>query len=522
MRVGLLLLLAVAACQRPPTLSPHKAKEGHIVGNGGDSLQATFAQGKRAAKRILQRLDAAALNDLEAKGDGLPPSDIAEIKRLSPALMTRIEESTHEWDTWLPEGCPPAHTCGCTLSAKPKQVFLSYQNCRGTGSPRQAGAVLIHEALHALVQASEPQARALTVTAMELWGAFGHPDTPHWKHVSVPESFAHRLRFPSVTLNDEVILFNGHEAARFQVGAEKWIEEPIHFAKPIFDPIFDDPATTAHDRLYVVENRVVSFPNCHNQSLLNDSSGFIYEPKANRVEAVARSPLYSSRYRALQASTGTDLFLWGGEHCEKTPANAHEWFKQGALFSPAKGFRPISNVGAPEASRYARAEWTGKAVLVWGGTETSGGALYDPASDQWKSVSTANQPSPRIEFEMRLTDKGVLIYGGKCFHDPHDLAKAPPCHKETLRDGAIYDVATDRWTRFETTRGPLAGAGGVANGVYFAYQDGLKLFDGVGLKWMPLTTSPYTDSLTDIHYLGNEYFFLFDSRGHSHAALFYP
>jgi hypothetical protein len=79
--------------------------------------------------------------------------------------------------------------------------------------------------------------------------------------------------------------------------------------------------------------------------------------------------------------TGRELLLWGGGFSFRNGSRAF----QGAAFEPrTKTLRPIPD--APVPSRWWHsAVWTGKEMIVWGGTagrhERRDGAAYDPGSD---------------------------------------------------------------------------------------------------------------------------------------------
>lgn len=92
----------------------------------------------------------------------------------------------------------------------------------------------------------------------------------------------------------------------------------------------------------------------------------------------------------------------------------------GARYDPCQdAWRPIAQAGAPPGRSLHSAAWTGSKMVVWGGFEeqcTSGcsdGAAYDPVSDRWTSVtSTEGAPSKRINHFAVWTGRQMIVWGG--------------------------------------------------------------------------------------------------------------
>ncbi|MCA1843121.1 MAG: hypothetical protein LC792_07995, partial [Actinobacteria bacterium] len=107
-----------------------------------------------------------------------------------------------------------------------------------------------------------------------------------------------------------------------------------------------------------------------------------------------------------------------------------------------EGWRPMSP--APLEGRTANPVWTGREMLVWGGSSCTGnpcrspnvqalgdGAAYDPASDTWRRIA-ASPLTPRTASTQVWTGKELLVWGGDA-------------GTQSLADGAAYDPATGRW-----------------------------------------------------------------------------
>ncbi|HOW66290.1 MAG TPA: hypothetical protein P5186_09040 [Candidatus Paceibacterota bacterium] len=138
--------------------------------------------------------------------------------------------------------------------------------------------------------------------------------------------------------------------------------------------------------------------------------------------------------------TGSELIVWGGLSSGSTLYN-------GGRYNPATDtWLRITNVGAPAMRSRHSAVWTGSKMIIWGGLttiskkETASGAIYDPQTDQWRSISTNGAPSARQGHFACWTPSGMIVWGG----DSSSTEK-PPFFRKALNDGAVYNPATDTW-----------------------------------------------------------------------------
>jgi hypothetical protein len=166
------------------------------------------------------------------------------------------------------------------------------------------------------------------------------------------------------------------------------------------------------------------------------------------VTVTAATPLASRGHYAV-ALVGRKLLVWGGwGHTLRTLGD-------GAVLDIArKSWRKMSAAGAPSPRLEPVVAWTGSRLVVWGGrfasspatpvTVLADGAQYDPAADRWKPMSQVDAPSPRVEPVMAWTGRKLVVVGGSA-----QLGGTP------LRDGAIYDPATDRWTHVDPLPGDV-------------------------------------------------------------------
>jgi N-acetylneuraminic acid mutarotase len=153
--------------------------------------------------------------------------------------------------------------------------------------------------------------------------------------------------------------------------------------------------------------------------------------------------------------TGTEMIVWGGDD---NPERFHS-LGDGARYNPATDqWTPVSKDGAPLA-RYAHtATWTGREMIIWGGigcaTAPDGGAVicndggrYDPALDKWSSTGSMGAPSARVGHTSVWSGKQLLIWGGS----------GPECAaSHVCADGASYDPITDSWQPMSRTGAPTS------------------------------------------------------------------
>ena len=143
------------------------------------------------------------------------------------------------------------------------------------------------------------------------------------------------------------------------------------------------------------------------------------------------------------------LLVWGGW------AQSMSTLGDGAVLDIARNtWKPMAATGAPSPRLAPTAvAWTGSRLIVWGGRFASApgalrtlgdGAQYDPKTDRWTPISPENAPSPRTEATVAWTGRRLVVVGGSA--DPGG---------PRLSDGGIYDPAANRWTRLAPPPGDI-------------------------------------------------------------------
>ena len=176
--------------------------------------------------------------------------------------------------------------------------------------------------------------------------------------------------------------------------------------------------------------------------------------------------------------TGRELIVWGGT------SRAGDLPAEGAAYDPAlESWRRIPD--APIGSRAGHiAAWTGREMIVWGGGAPVGGA-YDPTSDRWRRLPGAPIRSAAVGLATWTGTELVVIAGGD----------------DEPTGAASYDPAADAWSLLDAgVLGPARPVGSVFTGdaviVLSAPVDGDGrmtggAFDLATRSWRAIATAPF-------------------------------
>ena len=167
------------------------------------------------------------------------------------------------------------------------------------------------------------------------------------------------------------------------------------------------------------------------------STGGRYDPATDAWLPVTSVSAPSARMSMAFVWTGKEMVVWGGTVAGNTTTNS--------------GFRydPVVDAWSPMAASPmpgrdgSKAVWTGTRVLIWGGNGTAGaGASYDPANDVWTgSLSTVNEPAMRAGHSAVWTGSRMLVWGGE----------GPLGY---FQDGGIYDPIGNSWQTMSLSGAP--------------------------------------------------------------------
>jgi hypothetical protein len=178
------------------------------------------------------------------------------------------------------------------------------------------------------------------------------------------------------------------------------------------------------------------------QKVLGD--GAILNPLTNTWTKLSDMGAPSARVYAATGLGGGKWFVWGGTTRVSWGGYAAMSQNDGGLYDPAaNAWKPVSTAGAPSARSHAKVVWSGSTFAVWGGRgdadtkDLSDGFLYDPTNDTWSEMNAASRPE-----NLFFYNSYVMADGNLFFFDAHN------------RQGAILDVAHNRWSTLDLAGGP--------------------------------------------------------------------
>ena len=149
--------------------------------------------------------------------------------------------------------------------------------------------------------------------------------------------------------------------------------------------------------------------------------------------------------------TGTSMIVWGGNGAGAGIFDLFSFgdyirggeLNTGAIYNPAtNSWKLITTNGAPEARNLHTAVWTGTEMIIWGGHVFSGsdrqfntGSRYNPMTDSWQPTSINGAPEPRDTHTAIWSGTEMIIFGG--------LGELPDLI--ILKTGSRYDPSNDSW-----------------------------------------------------------------------------
>ena len=188
-------------------------------------------------------------------------------------------------------------------------------------------------------------------------------------------------------------------------------------------------------------------PSLYNAYSFND--GGAYNLTTGTWSKISHTHAPSSRFGALSVWTGSKLIVWGGQ-----PNFSNTTFVDGGVYDRLTDtWSAMSLANAPSPRHYTSAVWTGKEMIVWGGVDLNDpfnplatGARYNPTTNTWTPISTVGAPSGRSAHTAVWTGSKMIIWGG------YDGYAQP--YPNFRSDSAEYDPTTDTWTTLSSANAP--------------------------------------------------------------------
>ncbi|BAO45596.1 hypothetical protein TBH_C2691 [Thiolapillus brandeum] len=176
--------------------------------------------------------------------------------------------------------------------------------------------------------------------------------------------------------------------------------------------------------------------------------------------------------------TGKEMLVWGG-----SDGSYGYRLSGGGRYDPVTDrWRPITPA-TPSARKGHTAVWTGNEMIVWGGnangSNTNTGGRYDPATNSWSATDVTGAPSKRGKHTAVWTGKEMIIWGG----EEREYGRK-------LNTGGRYNPAADSWSMIS----PLAPQ---QRADHTAVWTGTKMIVWGGIDDASLGTGGSYDPVTD-------------------------
>lgn len=177
-------------------------------------------------------------------------------------------------------------------------------------------------------------------------------------------------------------------ATAAQLAAGRWSNLP-----PAPIPTRDVPAVVWTGREIIVWGG-----QSGSQGDLVHADGAAYDPSTMTWSVLPAAPI-TGRVNPAAVWTGSEMVIWGGYDINGPPFHVSA---TGAAYNPNTNTWRMLSRSPLSARAQMQAVWTGDAVLILGGNPAvihsqtdydSDGALYNPATNKWREVSTAPRPA---------------------------------------------------------------------------------------------------------------------------------
>ncbi len=233
-----------------------------------------------------------------------------------------------------------------------------------------------------------------------------------------------------------IVWARGYGGGKYDPATDTW--QPVSVVDAPPDAI-SSSLVWAGDRMIVWGGQSGGF------SFLN--SGGEYDPINDHWTATESLEAPTGRSEHTAVWTGTEMIVWGGIRGHGAAAQ----LRSGGRYNPkTRTWKDTRLTTAPGARTAHTAVWTGDRMIVWGGgfdpnayglMPLRTGAIYTPATDAWQEVTASGAPGARMSHAAVWTGRAMLVFGGTTFGD-----------KGTL--GGSYDPELDAWTLLPRLGGP--------------------------------------------------------------------
>ena len=298
-----------------------------------------------------------------------------------------------------------------------------------------------------------------TGSQMIVWGGTGmstyvntggryNPSTNTWSPTTTVNAPTRRQSHTAVWTGSDMIVWGGYNdfnffktGGRYNPGTNSWTATST---------ISAPDARSAHTAVWTGTEMIVWGGG---GDWFGMSTGGRYNPTTNTWTTTnGNAPTARSGHTAVW--TGTEMIVWGGEEENVVDLGSHQT-NTGARFSPSTDtWAATRTSSAPSPRKDHTAVWTGTKIIVWGGyvRDENGneyllntGGKYDPAANSWTATSTANAPTGRDLHTAIWTGSEMIVWGG-----------SNTTGGTGLNTGGRYNPNTNTWVATSLTNAPSA------------------------------------------------------------------
>lgn len=275
------------------------------------------------------------------------------------------------------------------------------------------------------------------------------PATDTWRDLSSVEAPSPRQNHSAVWTGKELLVWGGSlqvkrlsdiaDGGRYRLDEDRWL------------PLSSPPLTRRGPSLVWTGTELLVWGGTNQFGSALIPSGAAWNPTTGRWRPLATRNEPSLRLRASTVWTGSEWILWGGynDQTGTLEGNLGYGLANGAIYRPdSDRWRELPSDSAIAPRGNHSAVWTGQEMIVWGGddrrsggTPLNSGGRYHPASATWTPLSTrlpSGSLPGRVGHDALWTGREMLVWGGS----PKSFS------------GLRYDPARDRWS--ELAPGPFA------------------------------------------------------------------
>jgi len=230
------------------------------------------------------------------------------------------------------------------------------------------------------------------------------PDDNSWLPTNNTNSPIPRSLHSAVWTGTEMIIWGGFGGGHLNNGG---IYDPlVNTWSSIVIPTSSAPAGRAeHTAVWTGSHMVVS--GGYGLGSIDVNTGGIYDFANNSWTATSTTGFVPSpRDRHTAEWTGDAMIIWGGTNGGNT----------GGILDPINNnWVATAVLDAPTTRQWHSSIWTGNQMILWGGngsSSTDTGARFDIANNTWQNTTITGAPSARDRHTAVWTNSAMIIWGG--------------------------------------------------------------------------------------------------------------